>query len=131
MVACLIIVSTSGPDLSRFRLSLVRLVTRSAKARFGQVGNQVRKVKDQVGQGQGQELDNCPLSSFLPRYPRIRASNLCFNLFLISSVVGWIDACCWMGRRLLWLSFYLFNQCRRENFTIPCLSDFGFDITSQ
>ena len=58
VVACLIIVSTSGPDLSRFRLSLVRLVTRSAKARFGQVGNQVRKVKDQVGQGQGQELDN-------------------------------------------------------------------------
>ena len=57
-MVCLIIVSTSGPDLSRFRLSLVRLVTRSAKARFGQVGNQVRKVKDQVGQGQGQELDN-------------------------------------------------------------------------
>ena len=47
-----------GPDLSRFRLSLVRLVTRSAKARFGQVGNQASKVKDQVGQGQGQELDN-------------------------------------------------------------------------
>ena len=57
-MVCLIIVSTSGPDLSRFRLSLVRLVTRSAKARFGQVGNQVGKVKDQVGQGQGQELDN-------------------------------------------------------------------------
>ena len=37
-------------------------MTRSAKARFGQVGDQVRKVKDQVGQGQGQELDNsvCP-----------------------------------------------------------------------
>ena len=60
----MIIVSTSGPDLSRFRLSLVRLVTRSAKARFGQVGNQVRKVKDQVGQGQGQELDN--IEFFLP-----------------------------------------------------------------
>ena len=44
-----------GRDLSRLRLGLVRLVTRSAKARFGQVGNQ---VKDQVGQGQGQELDN-------------------------------------------------------------------------
>ena len=41
----------SCPDLSRSRLSLVRLVTRSIKARFGQVG-------DQVGQGQGQELDN-------------------------------------------------------------------------
>ena len=38
-----------GPDLSRFRLGLVRLVTRSAKARFGQVGDQVSKVKDQVG----------------------------------------------------------------------------------
>ena len=58
VVACLIIVSTSGPDLSRFRLGLVRLVTRSAKAMFRQVGDQVRKVKDQVGQGQGQELDN-------------------------------------------------------------------------
>ena len=54
----MIIVSTSGPDLSRFRLSLVRLVTRSAKARFGKVGSQVNQVKDQVGQGQGQELDN-------------------------------------------------------------------------
>ena len=47
-----------GPDLSRFRLGLVRLVTRSVKARFGQVGDQVSQVKDQVGQGQGQELDN-------------------------------------------------------------------------
>ena len=34
------------------------LVTRLAKARFGQVGDQVNQVKDQVGQGQGQELDN-------------------------------------------------------------------------
>ena len=25
---------------------------------FGQVGDQVSQVKDQVGQGQGQELDN-------------------------------------------------------------------------
>ena len=70
MVACLIIVSTSGPDLSRFRLGLVRLVTRSAKARFGQVGNQVSKVKDQVGQGQGQELDNIEFISdvFIQQY---------------------------------------------------------------
>ena len=38
---------------------LVRLVTRSAKARFGQVGDQVTHLKYQVGQqGQGQELDN-------------------------------------------------------------------------
>ena len=64
-MVCLIIVSTSGPDLSRFRLSLVRLVTRSAKARFGQVGNQVRKVKDQVGQGQGHELDNKQYADFI------------------------------------------------------------------
>ena len=47
-----------GPDLSRLRLSLVRLVTRSIKARFGQVSDQVSQVKDQVGKGQGQELDN-------------------------------------------------------------------------
>ena len=47
-----------GPDLSGFRLGLVRLVTRLVKARFGQAGDQVRKVKDQVGQGQGQELVN-------------------------------------------------------------------------
>ena len=31
-----------GPDLSRLRLSLVRLVTRSIKARFGKVGDQVQ-----------------------------------------------------------------------------------------
>ena len=53
-----------GPDLSRLRLSLVQLVTRSIKARFGQVGDQVSQVKDQVGQGQGQELDNLQDSSF-------------------------------------------------------------------
>ena len=32
-------------------------MTRFAKALFGQVGDQVDQV-DQVGQGQGQELDN-------------------------------------------------------------------------
>ena len=47
-----------GPDLSRLRPSLVLLVTRSIKARFGQVVDQVSQVKDQFGQGQGQELDN-------------------------------------------------------------------------
>ena len=46
------------PDLPRLRLSLARLVTRSTKARFGQVGDKVSQVKDQVGQGQGQEIDN-------------------------------------------------------------------------
>ena len=51
-----------GVDISRFRLGLVRLVTWSAKARFGQVGSQVSQVKDQVGQGQGQELNNITIS---------------------------------------------------------------------
>ena len=46
------------PDLSRLRVSLVGLVTRSIKARFGHVGDQVGQVKDQIVQGQGQELDN-------------------------------------------------------------------------
>ena len=31
---------------------------RLANALFGQVGDQVGQVKDQFGQGQGQELDN-------------------------------------------------------------------------
>ena len=45
-----------GPDLSRSWLGLVRLLTRTAKAMFGQVGYQVSQVGQ--GQGQGQELDN-------------------------------------------------------------------------
>ena len=44
----------NGPHLSRSRLGLVRLLTRTAKAMFGQVGYQ----DSHVGQGQGQELDN-------------------------------------------------------------------------
>ena len=51
MVAFLNIVSSPGPGL-------VRLVTRWVKTRFGQVGDKVSQVKDQVGQGQGQELNN-------------------------------------------------------------------------
>ena len=35
---------------------------RSTKARLGHVGDQVGQVKDQVGQGQGQELDNINIS---------------------------------------------------------------------
>ena len=46
-----------GPDLSRSRLGLVKLLTKTAKAMFAQVDYQVSQVKDQVGQGQ--ELDNC------------------------------------------------------------------------
>ena len=42
----------------------VRLVTRLALARFGKVGDQVGQVKDQVSQGQGQELDNLQVSIF-------------------------------------------------------------------
>ena len=53
-----IIVSALAQILPRSRLGLVRLVTRSIKARFGWVGDQVSQVKDQVGQGQGQEIDN-------------------------------------------------------------------------
>ena len=34
------------------------------KARFGQVGDQFSQVKDQVGQGQGQELDNIDQSVY-------------------------------------------------------------------
>ena len=52
------LVPTPGPVLSRSMLGLVRLVIRLAKARFGQVGDQLGQVKDQVGQGHGQELDN-------------------------------------------------------------------------
>ena len=33
-------------------------VTRVSQTRFGQVGDQVDQAEDQVGQGQGQELDN-------------------------------------------------------------------------
>ena len=51
VVVCLIIVSILAHILSRLKLGLFRLVTRLAKARFGQDG-------DQVGQGQGQEIDN-------------------------------------------------------------------------
>ena len=36
-----------------------------AKALYGQVGDQVGQVKDQVSQGQGQELDNIPLHRWL------------------------------------------------------------------
>ena len=50
MVGFLNIVSTPGKLLSRSGLGLLRFVTRLTWARFGQVG-------DQVGQGQGQELD--------------------------------------------------------------------------
>ena len=35
---------------------------------FGQVGEQVRKVKDQICQGQGQELDNITLIWALKYY---------------------------------------------------------------
>ena len=57
VVACLITVSSLA-QICQGWLGLVRLVNRSAKARFGHVGDQVSQVKDQVGQGQGQEFDN-------------------------------------------------------------------------
>ena len=37
-------------------------MTRTAKSRFDYVGYQVSQVKDQIGQGQGQELDNIFIS---------------------------------------------------------------------
>ena len=43
--------------LSRSRLGFIRLVTRLTMALFGQVRDQVIQVKDQIGQGWGQELD--------------------------------------------------------------------------
>ena len=49
-VVCLNIVSSPGPDF-------VKVKARLAKARLGQVGDQV-EAKDKVGQGQGHELDN-------------------------------------------------------------------------
>ena len=51
------LVSTPGLVLSRSRPNFVSLLTRSAKAKFGKVGEKVQ-AKEQVGQGQGQELDN-------------------------------------------------------------------------
>ena len=47
----------SWPSFVKVMARFVRLVTKLAKAWFGQVGTQVSQVKDQVGQGQGQELD--------------------------------------------------------------------------
>ena len=44
--------------MSRSRLGLARLLARWAMASFGHVGDLVSQVKDQVGQRQGQELDN-------------------------------------------------------------------------
>ena len=46
VVACLIIVSTPGPDFAKVKARFSWLVTRLAQARFGQVGDQVDQVKD-------------------------------------------------------------------------------------
>ena len=64
-MACLIIVSSLAHVLSGSRLGLVRLVTRLAKALFGQVGDLVGQVKDQVCRGQGQDYSVSPGSFFL------------------------------------------------------------------
>ena len=56
-------VSLLAQFLSGSRLGLISLVTRLAKALFGQVGDQVGQVRDQVCQGQGQELDNLSLET--------------------------------------------------------------------
>ena len=46
VVVCLIIVSTPGTDFAKVKVRFSRLVTRLARARFGQVGDQVDQVKD-------------------------------------------------------------------------------------
>ena len=51
-------VSLLAQFLSGSRLGLISLVTRLAKALYGQVGDQGGQIRDRVGQGQGQELDN-------------------------------------------------------------------------
>ena len=45
-----------GPDLSRLRLSLVRLVTRSIKARFGQVGDRVEMSRTRLVKARARSL---------------------------------------------------------------------------
>ena len=76
-----------------------------AKALYGQVGDQVGQVKDQVSQGQGQELDNIPLHRWLYLEnvmkfsfqehtcpPRIQEENFGFSSLLqISNVWAWLD----------------------------------------
>ena len=53
-------------------------MTRSIKARFYQVGDQVSQVKDQVGQSQGQELDNNLQISYLVQ---IKFLNIKIHIF--------------------------------------------------
>ena len=50
-------VSNPGTGLSSSRPGLISLVTKLAKAKFSQVSDQ-GQAKDQIGQSQGQELDN-------------------------------------------------------------------------
>ena len=57
-MACLIIVSSLAQICQGLGYLWSGRVTRSTKARFDQVGDQVSQVKDHVGQGKGQELDN-------------------------------------------------------------------------
>ena len=57
-VACLIIVSTPGPGFLMIKARFGQVDDEVGHALFGQVGDQVGQVMDQVGQGQAQELDN-------------------------------------------------------------------------
>ena len=63
-MVCLIIVSTPGPGFVMIKARFGQVDDEVGHALFGQVGDQVRKVKDQVGQGQGQELDNKALLDY-------------------------------------------------------------------
>ena len=50
-VACLIIVSTPGPGFVMIKARFGQVDDEVGHALFGQVGDQVSQVKDQVGQG--------------------------------------------------------------------------------
>ena len=80
-MVCLIIVSTPGP-------SFVRI-----KARFGQVGDEVGQVKDQFGQGQGQELDNTlKLSDSAHLYEMLQL-NYTFQFQALVNTLGFKSKC--------------------------------------
>ena len=52
----LTIIVSSGPDLSRSKLGLVRLLIRTAKAKFGQVVYQVSQGKDRMVKARARSL---------------------------------------------------------------------------
>ena len=71
-MVCLNIVSSPGPGFVKVRARFGQVGDQVGQGFVCQVGDQVSQVKDQDGQGQGQELDNIlsQLSVF-----HLRASN--------------------------------------------------------